>query len=257
MGLLALVVAIGTSSAGADAADTLSANRSVYPLTVVESKPPRIRWSCRSTNIGVGGMYPQVFDKGAPLRAVNAALRASALADERSLIAGGCPPGRIGPAPAIYKPHPEIESMISASSVVVSALILAESSPPGANFSYGWAAVTVRVATATPVSVAELFQSPREGLRAVAAAARARLAAQLSARKCWVQSPTSTGIAPTTSNYRYFALTTRGLAIGFTAGVVAPRVCGQFSVTIPYEQLYPHFGKLGRELVTGVRRPLK
>lgn len=249
-GILALILAALTGGA----AGTSNAAGGVYSLKVVNAKTPRIRWSCRTTGITVSGRYPQAFHKGLPLTAVNAALRAAALADERSLIAGGCPPGgRNGaPGPAIYETDPKLPLM-SASSVVVSALMHAGSIPPGANFSYDWAAVTIRVATARQISIADLFEHPDQGLKAVAAAARARL---FSRNVCAKQYPSPSGFEPKISNYRYFALTTKGLAIGFTAGVVAPRICGYFLVTLPYARLRPYLGKVGRELVAGVRPPL-
>lgn len=233
-----------------------SVSGSTHSLRVVEVKTPRIRWSC-TTGIVVGGRYPQVLDRDRPLYAVNAALRAAALADEGWLIAGGCPAGPNGPGPAYFSPQPQIESRISASSVVVSALIFAASSPPGANFSYNWTAATIRVGTATPVTITALFRSPRRGIEALAAAARPRLSAQMAARDCWVHSPTRTGIAPKASNYRYFALTTTGLAVGFTSDIVAPPSCGWFMITVPYRELHPYLSSLGRELIAGVRRPLR
>jgi hypothetical protein len=251
---LGLVVSVGALCASALGYEA-SAHGRVHPLAVAELKTPRIRSSC-VTGITVGGRYPQVFDEGVPLRAVNAALRAAALVDERWLISGGCPAGPDGPPPADYMPHPGIESRISASSVVVSALMFAASAPPGANFSYDWTAVTVRVATATRVTLAALFRSPRKGLEALAAVARARLSAQMSG-SCWVRSPTPTGIAPTPSNYRYFALATHGLALGFTAGAVDPQDCGPLLITIPYTVLHPYLSSLGRQLIAGVRQPLK
>ena len=227
--------------------------RGIYRLTVVEVKTPPIRWSCHTTGLTVGGRYPQVFHKDMPLRAVNAALRASALADERSLIAGGCPLGGANgvPGPGIYKTDP-LPQLITASSVVVSALMHAESVPPGANFSYDWAAVTIRVATARQISIAELFEQPIRGLKQIASAARARLSAR---NVCVRRRANSSGFEPKISNFRYFGLTTNGLAIGFTAGVVAPRICGYFLVTLPYAVVRPYLGRVGRELVAGVRAP--
>lgn len=197
------------------------------------------------------GRYPQVARNGHPLRAVNAALRAKVLSDERSLISGGCPAGRHGPGPAYYVTNPS-RALISASSVVVSALMFGGGTPPGANFSSDWAAVTVRVADAQRINIGDLFRTPYQGLSAVAATARARL---MTRYPCVRSSPNPSGFAPKRSNYRYFALTTRGLAVGFTAGVIAPQVCGYHLVIVPYARLQPFFGKLGRALIAGVRAP--
>lgn len=233
-----------------------SPGRNVYPLRVVEVKTPKLDWSCKTASISVGGTYPQVLHDGVPLSTVNAALRAAALADQRFVVSGACPQsGRYGrPTPAIYRPEPDLTLRISASSVVVSALMLAVSTPPAANFSYDWTAATVRVATAARVGIGDLFHSPSEGLRTIAAAVRVRLSAS---HACVRRSPNPSGFAPTSSNYRYFALTTKGLAIGFTAGAIAPRSCGWFLVTVPYTVLRPHLNSLGRTLIAGVRAPLR
>lgn len=228
----------------------------VYPLTVIESKTPQLKWSCKTARINVGGRYPYVMHDGMPLSAVNAALRAAALADERFVVSGACPPtGQYGrPTPATYTPDPGLTLRISASSVVVSALMAAVSTPPAANFSYGWTAVTIRVATASRVEITDLFRSPREGLRVVAAASRARLSAR---DRCVRLSPNPSGFAPKSSNYRYFALTTKGLSIGFTPGAISLPSCGPFIVTVPYSVLRPHLNALGRTLIAGVRMPVR
>src|SRR2546422_1350706 len=220
VGVVLLVVFFAVTTA-ARAADEARSLQRVYALTVKDMKTPRLRWSCQTTSIPVGGKYPQVFHNGVPLLRVNAALRSAALADERSLISGGCPAGgpNGSPAPAIYELYPSLR-WTSASSVVVSALMQAGSVPPGANFSYDWAAVTIRVATGRQVGMTALFAHPDKGLAAVAAAARASLSARNS---CVKRYSNPSGFAPRKVNYRYFSLTTRGLAIGFTAGAVAPR----------------------------------
>lgn len=57
--------------------------------------------------------------------------------------------------------------------------------------------------------------------------------------------------APRAHNYRYFALTIRGLAVGFWQ---AP-ACDRLQATVRYSHVRPYLSKLGERLVAGVRRP--
>jgi hypothetical protein len=50
-----------------------------------------------------------------------------------------------------------------------------------------------------------------------------------------------------------YALTTRGLAIGFANGVVTGPACGRIKVLIPYQLALPYLSQLGKKLVAGVR----
>lgn len=65
----------------------------------------------------------------------------------------------------------------------------------------------------------------------------------------------SKGFSPTAENYRSFALTPDGLAIGFAIGQVGFPPCGSVSVVVPYDDIRPYLSVLGRSLVAGVRPP--
>ena len=56
---------------------------------------------------------------------------------------------------------------------------------------------------------------------------------------------------PTARNYRYFALTPNGLAVGSWL----EEACTRLQATVPYTRLRPYLTSLGRQLVAGVRRP--
>jgi len=53
-------------------------------------------------------------------------------------------------------------------------------------------------------------------------------------------------------NYRQFALTPEGLAVG----VNEIGACGNWQATVPYRILRPYLSELGAELIAGVHRPL-
>jgi hypothetical protein len=252
----ALLVGIPVLTAGSLALTSVASSQAgprVYPLAVAEVKTPHIRFSCPAhAGLTVSGRYPQVFRGSVTLSAVNAVIRAAVLADQRSLVAGvNC--GPLGPAPGYYETIPRLE-LISASSVVFSALIPSGKIPPGANFSIAWTAITVRIATARLVTVTDLFRSPKEGLRALAALARRRLSAR---SHCVRDYANPAGFEPSVENFKHFALTTTGLALGFSAGQVSLLSCGSMEVTLPYAPLRPYLSALGRELVAGVRRPIR
>ena len=191
------------------------------------------------------------------LKPVNAELRRAVLADEHRF-AQGVP--RVDPrtAPGVYETSPR-RSLITASTVVVSALIPTLTLYPAGNDGAWWLSTTVRVADGRRVEIADLFARPTRGLSALAVAARSELtAANACVRGSIADRRTglANGFLPTTHNYRYFALTTKGLAVGFPLGQVGFPICGRAEVTVPYSVVRPYLGPLGRELIQGVRRPL-
>jgi len=242
---------VATTAVGAPVGP--SQQQAAYPLVVIAAKTPKLHPACRAARIQVSGTYLQVAHEGIRLRKVNAALRRAALDDQKSLLGQKCPQiGSVGPGPAIYAPRLQ-RRLVSASSVVVSALMPAASLPPGANFSYGWAAVTILVSNAERVTVVDLFQHPKKGLSLVAAASRSRLLAGYACARNYLN---LAGLEPEARNFRFFALTSRGLVIGFSAGSVAPQICGALHVTLPYALFRSTLSRLGREVISGIRQPL-
>jgi hypothetical protein len=234
---------------GLSTPDELNAHRGIHPLAIVGSPTPALRLNCSHWHLSVGGHYPKVYDRGVPLSAVNRALASEARRAQRFLVGHRCP--TVDVPPGFFRPSLR-STTISASTVVVSALMPTASIPPGANFSYDWTAVTIDVATARSVSIGQLFERVRGALNAIGLTAR-RLIIRRST--CIRQFPNDSGFDPTPANFRYFALLPSGLAIGFTAGAVGPRVCGWLSVTVPYRILHPYLSDLGRRLIAGARRP--
>lgn len=216
------------------------------------------------------GVYPRVSSPDMDLRAVNAALRRTVLEDERrfrremDLQESQQPRKWRWHDRAIYQtwnPHrgswgsPGGRILISASSVVVSALFPEWGQPPRANAEtyQTFLSVTVRVPSGSPVAIVDLFAKPAQGLRALAAAVRHQFAAKKAKGGPSLDYPG--GLAPKAENYRLFALTPSGLVIGFHDGVVAHPIFGPLKIRVPYSVLRPYLSDLGKRLVSGIRKP--
>jgi hypothetical protein len=166
----------------------------------------------------------------------------------------------------VFAPGPNLSNsrlephLISASTIVVSALIPTLELFPGGNDGQGFLSLTVRVPSGSPVAIGDLFEQHSHGLRVLAEAFRKRVVATNSCVARDLRSPVagdldSRGFAPTASNYRHFALTSRGVAVGFPLGQIAAPVCNSVEATVPYSVLRPYLSELGKELIAGVRAP--
>jgi hypothetical protein len=140
--------------------------------------------------------------------------------------------------------------LLSASTVVVSALIPLLELVPGGNDGNVWFSITVDASSGKAVAMQSLFSRPGDALRAVARLARRQV---LASNRCISQFPVLMGFSPTWQNYRTFALTQRGLAIGFPNGQLGPALCDRISTIVPYPPLAPYLSGLGRRLMAGVR----
>jgi len=227
------------------------------PLTVFARPTPPLRVPHYRTI----GTYPQVSGSGLDLRHVNAALRNSVLAEQQkfarvALKQEALAPDSIRLGYTGLFATSTVSRLLSASTVVVSALIRLDEIFPGGHDEGYWLSVTVRVPSGLPVHLSDLFRNRRRALRALAAAVRKRVVA---ARSCVRDSLRAErtfekGFAPTAINYRYFALTTRGLAIGFPIGQVASDICNRVDVTVPYAALRSYLSQLGKKLIVAVRQ---
>lgn len=194
------------------------------------------------------GTYPQVRDDNVDLEAVNATLRKTVVADQRAY----APYARKEKPRVVYRENGVYrtavdQKLVSASTVVVSALMPTTREVfPGQHEGDGWLAVTVRVPSGARVTISDLFANPDQGLRALARAWKARIR-RTSARPCIRIYPKT--YSPTVENYRAFALTPSGLAVG------SPEVaaCYRLLATVPYAILRPRLSSLGARLVEGVR----
>ena len=244
IGLVSTVAVGGAAVAKGDArpSATTVSSLHVFPTTTPHFPVPRFE---------TAGTYPQVTDGHLSLDAVNAALRAAVLADQRSY------------APYARKEKPQIaytdygvyrtgidRNLLSASTVVVSALMpLTRELFPGQHGGDGWLGITVRVPSGIRVTITDLLAHPSDGLRHLATLYIDRLLRQSGGRECLRLYPGD--YSPTVANYRAFALTPRGLAIGTREDTA----CYRTTATVPYRLLRPYLSKLGIRLVAGVRTP--
>lgn len=253
--LFAAASGCGGSSSARKSGVTVSTSKEIIALTVQQVPIPPLGLP----NYRTRGTYPEISGNGIALKRVNAALRSAVVNDQRrwARFDKQQPPAPKAWGPGLYKTSPRLK-LLSASNVVVSALISLTDLLPGGNDGLAWLSMTVRVPSGSSVSLPDLFAQPKEGLIAVATAFRKRV---LSSNRCVKDSfedPTfgkysALGFKPTAHNYRFFALTPRGLSIGSID--VAPQACGRVSATIPYATLRPYLSELGKELLSGVRRP--
>jgi hypothetical protein len=241
LALLALGVACGGGS-HRDAARS----GTVSALTVVEARTPPLQVPQFDTS----GTYPQVTGVGIDLRAVNAALRAAVLADQRAY----APYARKEKPHVVYRERGVYRTAVdrryvSASTVVVSVLMpLTRELFPGQHEGDGWLAMTVRVPSGQPVTISDLFTNPGRGLRALAGAWKAKIR-RTPRRACLQIYPGQ--YRPTVANYRAFALTPSGIAVG-SREVAA---CYRLIATVPYPLIRPYLSEFGTALIASVRRP--
>jgi hypothetical protein len=180
----------------------------------------------------------------------DAALRAAVLADQRSYApyARREKPQTTYREPGVYRTAVD-RRYVSASTVVVSALMPATREVfPGQHNGDGWLAVTVRVPSGRRVTIGDLFARRDRGLRALAAAWKARIR-RTGGAPCLRAYPEA--YVPTTRNYEELALTPRGIAVGSSE----IEACYRLVATVPYRRLRPYLSELGTALVAGVRPP--
>jgi hypothetical protein len=249
---LALVVplSVAVPSAGArpamkPVAPTAVRTARAEPLRVVVARTPRFRVRLYKTS----GTYPQVRGNRDP-RPVNAALRRGILADQREYAPRARKSAeRAGSACyGIYETLVD-RRLLSASTVVVSALLPATHLYPCGTEGRGWVAVTARVPSGASVEISDLFLDPSRGLRVLAAAWKVQV--RRTQPRIWPCAKASFSSRPTPRSFRHFALTPRGLAIGFHQWPACDRVRG----IVPYRVLRRYLSPLGKRLVAGVRRP--
>jgi hypothetical protein len=216
------------------------------PLRLVEAPTPPLQVPKYETR----GTYPQVRGGHVDLGAVNAAIRAAVLANQRAY----APYARKEKTRVAIKDRGVYgtavdRKLVSASTVVVSALMpLTREVFPGQHGGDGWLAVTASVPSGARVTITDLFANPKLGLRVLARSWKARIRGT-SAGRCLRAYPTV--YRPSVENYGAFALTPAGVAVGsWEVGA-----CYRLMTTVPYRVLRPHLSKLGVELVAGVRTP--
>jgi hypothetical protein len=106
------------------------------------------------------------------------------------------------------------------------------------------------VPSGAPVRITDLFAAPSRALPVLARAWKAQVRrTQPQMWRCVKVIPSA--YRPTARNYRLFALTPRGLVVGFWQ---AP-ACNRLQATVPYAALRPYLSRLGARLIAGVRAP--
>ncbi len=261
-----LIAMTGCGELSRDSRGSSVASSNVSPLSVFEAPTPPLQ----VPNYRTSGTYPQVSSSKVNLRAVNAALRNSVLRAQHQYARwvrreyGRTMPELFRPNyrySGEYGTSPRL-SLISASTVVVSALIPVRQLLPGGTGGATWLSVTVRVPSGAPVGIRDLFAEPARGLNALAKEVKREV---LSTNSCVRQSVNNErafgfaqdvrGFDPTPSNYRYFALIASGLAVGFRQDQVGGSSCSSVQAAVPYAVLHPYLSELGQKLIAGVRRP--
>jgi hypothetical protein len=213
------------------------------------------------------GAVPQVSAANEDMTAVNTALRATLVAAERTYSTTARKAMAKWPRAlrvsvlkryhGVYEMSPQ-PRLISASTVVVSVLVPVLELLPGGTDGETWISTTLRVPSGSRIGIPDLFNSPSQGLASLANAVRPRLLSANSCVRSSLNSPLNDssyirGLEPNAKNYRYFSLTTHGMAIGFPVGQVASPSCGRVKVVVPYRLLRPYMSALGREMTAGVR----
>jgi hypothetical protein len=256
LALISLILAgCGGSAEGSGRSPRTAAGpaqvQAAEPLKVIKALTPPFRVRGYRTS----GAYPQVRGAVVDLTAVNAALRGAVAADQRDYLAYARRArtqveGPNGPSylrAGVYRTTLD-RRLVSASTVVVSALIpRTRNVIRGEGGGDGWISTTVHVPSAEGVSIRDLFADPAHGLRVFGSAWRKALGRQ--GMHCADTYPEL--YAPSSRNYRNFALTPTGLAVG----VNETGACGAWHATVPYVLLRPHLSAVGKDLVAGVRKP--
>jgi hypothetical protein len=216
------------------------------PLTVVKAPTPRFHVPRYDTS----GAYPQVRRSGIELRAVNTALRNVVLVDQRAYARTARPAAKLAgrDARGVYQIMLD-RRLLSASTVVVSALLPAIELYPGGTEGSGWIAGTILVPSGKSVDLNQVFARPRRAVHVLARAWKGQYRRTHRSMVCVTQLPSI--FQPTLSNYRLFALTPSGLAVGFWGHASCPGL----EATVPYAVVHPYLSKFGKELVGAVRRP--
>jgi len=214
-------------------------------LRVVTTPIPRLDVPRYDTS----GVFPQVRGSSLDLRAVNAGLRGAVVSDQRAYAPSARRYAQIAAKRyrGVYTTRVD-RRLVSASTTVVSALLPLTRLYPGGSDGRGWLAVTLQVPSGRRVTLTSLFANRVEGIRVLAAAWKARIRRTRNAPCVRIYQSV---YAPTAQNYRFFALTPVGVAVG--AWEVGP--CSGLLATVPYRILRPHLSRFGATLVDGVRSP--
>jgi hypothetical protein len=243
----ALVLAMLVTSASAASVERPRFGVRASPLVVREARVP----SLGVRHIVTSGVYPEVSGGDIDLRAVNATLREAVLSDERSFR-----PYARSERRTLERDHMNVHAtsrgrylmwvdrrLVSASTAVVSVLLPETAEAfEGQEGGDTWLSMTVAVPSGRRLTLRDLFAHVDRALPVL--------------QHAWRRSHLCARIygflyTPKVSNYRAFALTPTGLAIG----VPEVAACYRQLMIVPYRIVDPYLSKLGRRLVAGARQP--
>ena len=213
-------------------------------------------------NFKTSGSFPQVSDHDVDLAPVNQELLRAVLTEEdlwrRTAITA-------------YRSNPLLRSvtqtgvfqtsvdrhLIAASTRVVSVLMPEVAMLPNGTGGEAWLSITIDVGSGKVVRLQDVLAGA-DGLRRLASSVFRQIEAT---NRCFAKEiPLYHGVrgafAPRWANYRDFALTPSGIAIGFATASIAPPPCGRISATVPYQAIgVGNLSHLGKTLIAGVRAP--
>jgi hypothetical protein len=222
--LCVVFAAVITGCSGHDSGPSVTES-TASALAVVELPTPPLD----VRNYLTSGTYPQVSGGDARLKRVNSEIRSAVVGAQREYAQevmrrwGASMPQLFEgdyPYAGVYTTSPR-SNLISASTVVVSALVPLRATAPGGTGGSTWISVTVAVRSGTRIGIADLFAQPDHGLRTLAAAARKKVVTTNACVRASVFDPiggevSARGFFPTAENYRHFALVPGGIVVGLT-----------------------------------------
>ena len=241
----------------ADAAGAQSPK--VEALSLVQTMIPNE--PCYQTS----GSYPQLDEHCVVANEVNESIAKVFRNDERKWIAWGmsfkrrvdskCP----GEYEILNRPtttfldnkHQEFPSTYeSASSRVISVLsTIQTSAPSGAGIGGHFVSITIDPSNSQTVELKQLFAKSSRAYAFIQELVIKRCVELRGSDDC---SGAAQILPPKSSSFRYFALTTKGLAVGINGEVVSSWA---WETTVPYSSLRPYLSTFGKWLVAGVRFP--
>lgn len=235
---------------------------SVAKALVVTKVPTPSIQIAPSRLFSVTGSYPEFSRPGTPTAAINKAIRQSIVNDQRQSGASSWPslPGWVM-ADAVNNPGlyglVYTGSLTSSSNVVVSTLMGVEWHAPGGTETDSYfIGLTFVVPSPQPVPITALFKNPTTGLELIGRYVQHAVLdppAETSQECAAAVAICDGALAPSPSNYAQYALTSTGIALGFSQ--ICGPACGPTEVTVPTRYVRTALSSLGRRLLNGVRSP--
>ncbi len=213
---------------------------------------------------GVGvsftGSYPVLVGLNKEINRNNTEIRNTIIEDERSFISAVNQQEIInrqaGIEPGGYNTYEVSPRGVALANSVLASLLLAKTQAfaGGVTFS-DWISITLELSTGMKVAISDLFKDPKIALAVISKRSESILESNNSCFKGSIGMKGlsrlfESGLDPKSQNFRDFALTRTGLALGFPQDQIAEDSCGAIEAVIPYRYLRPYLSNLGIDLVT-------